>query len=127
MGKPYFLLLTLKITFGIYIYIFFFKLIQLNDWTIDYLTPGGVDTDGWQYAVDFSTSYHARKSITDYVRRRRWARKCKLLTSGPWEEIGNSKITDVSLQVMVHVCTKFLFMATLIGRIEDIGKQVLVG
>ncbi|KAL1140547.1 hypothetical protein AAG570_000477, partial [Ranatra chinensis] len=71
----------------------------LTDWTIDYLTPGGVDSEGWQYAVDFSTSYHARKNMTDYVRRRRWARKCKLSTSGPWIEIGNSKITDMSLQL----------------------------
>lgn len=39
---------------------------------IDYHTPGGVDRDGWQYAVDFPASYHAKKNFTDYVRRRRW-------------------------------------------------------
>lgn len=71
---------------------------QVSDWTVDKHTPGGVDQDGWQYAVDFSTSYHAKKQFTDYVRRRRWYRKCKLVTSGPWYEVGNTKIIDISLQ-----------------------------
>ena len=66
---------------------------------VDYHTPGGVDKDGWQYAVDFPRSYHARKSLTDYVRRRRWVRKCKLTTSGPWQEVGNTKLCNISLQV----------------------------
>ncbi|XP_073983179.1 tectonin beta-propeller repeat-containing peroxin 23 isoform X1 [Rhodnius prolixus] len=70
----------------------------ITDWAIDFKTPGGVDAEGWQYAVDFSTSYHARKHLTDYVRRRRWIRKCKLTTSGPWAEVGNSKVIDISLQ-----------------------------
>lgn len=39
---------------------------------MDFHTPGGVDRDGWQYAVDFPASYHAKKQFTDYVRRRRW-------------------------------------------------------
>lgn len=39
---------------------------------MDFHTPGGVDRDGWQYAVDFPASYHAKKHFTDYVRRRRW-------------------------------------------------------
>lgn len=39
---------------------------------VDFHTPGGVDRDGWQYAVDFPASYHAKKNFTDYVRRRRW-------------------------------------------------------
>ncbi|XP_014245754.1 tectonin beta-propeller repeat-containing protein isoform X2 [Cimex lectularius] len=71
----------------------------VSDWAIDFRTPGGVDSDGWQYAVDFSTSYHANKTMTDYVRRRRWVRKCKLTTSGPWVEVGNTKVIDISLQV----------------------------
>ncbi|KAK9512765.1 hypothetical protein O3M35_001118 [Rhynocoris fuscipes] len=70
----------------------------VSDWAVDFKTPGGVDVEGWQYAVDFSTSYHARKYLTDYVRRRRWVRKCKLTTSGPWAEVGNSKVIDISLQ-----------------------------
>lgn len=45
---------------------------QISDWLVDFHTPGGVDRDGWQYAVDFPASYHAKKQFTDYVRRRRW-------------------------------------------------------
>lgn len=59
---------------------------------------GGTDTDGWQYAIDFPATYHAKKQFTDYVRRRRWYRKCRLIVSGPWQEIGNTKILDVGLQ-----------------------------
>lgn len=40
---------------------------------MDFHTPGGVDRDGWQYAVDFPANYHAKKNFTDYVRRRRWS------------------------------------------------------
>lgn len=57
-----------------------------------------MDRDGWQYAIDFPASYHGKKQFTDYVRRRRWYRKCRLTTTGPWHELGNSKICDVSLQ-----------------------------
>lgn len=71
---------------------------QISDWIIDFNTPGGVDRDGWQYAVDFPASYHAKKQFTDYVRRRRWYRKCRLTTSGPWHEVGNTRIIDVCLQ-----------------------------
>lgn len=72
----------------------------ISDWMVDFHTPGGVDRDGWQYAVDFPASYHGKKQFTDYVRRRRWLRKCKLTTSGPWQEVGNSKILDVCLRPM---------------------------
>lgn len=65
---------------------------------VDFHTPGGIDRDGWQYAIDFPATYHGKKQFTDYVRRRRWYRKCRLTTSGPWHELGNSKICDVSLQ-----------------------------
>uniref|UniRef100_A0A182YKR0 Uncharacterized protein n=1 Tax=Anopheles stephensi TaxID=30069 RepID=A0A182YKR0_ANOST len=70
----------------------------ISDWMVDFHNPGGVDRDGWQYAVDFPASYHAKKQFTDYVRRRRWYRKCRLTTSGPWQEIGNTKVVDVALQ-----------------------------
>ncbi|XP_055626940.1 tectonin beta-propeller repeat-containing protein [Toxorhynchites rutilus septentrionalis] len=70
----------------------------VSDWLVDFHVPGGVDRDGWQYAVDFPASYHSKKQFTDYVRRRRWYRKCRLSTTGPWQEVGNSKIVDVSLQ-----------------------------
>ncbi|XP_055376755.1 tectonin beta-propeller repeat-containing protein [Condylostylus longicornis] len=71
----------------------------ISDWLVDFQTPGGVDRDGWQYAVDFPASYHGTKQFTDYVRRRRWFRKCRLTTTGPWQEIGNSKIVDVSISM----------------------------
>lgn len=69
----------------------------ISDWMVDFNAPGGVDKDGWQYAVDFPASYHGAKKITDCVRRRRWLRKCRLVTSGPWQELGNSKIIDASI------------------------------
>ena len=48
------------------------------------LLAGGTDKDGWQYAKDFPASYHPDPGFTDYVRRRRWSRRCHLLTTGPW-------------------------------------------
>ncbi|KAF7379139.1 tectonin beta-propeller repeat-containing protein isoform X1 [Vespula maculifrons] len=69
----------------------------ISDWITDFHTPGGVDRDGWQYATDFPSQYHGKKQFTDYVRRRRWYRKCQLTTSGPWQELGNTKLIDVSL------------------------------
>ncbi|RZF34504.1 hypothetical protein LSTR_LSTR011746 [Laodelphax striatellus] len=38
----------------------------LTDWAVDYHISGGVDKDGWQYAVDFPASYHGKKQFTDY-------------------------------------------------------------
>ena len=52
---------------------------QATEWLADYYTPGGVDKDAWQYATDFPASYHGKSGFTDYVRRRRWARKAKVL------------------------------------------------
>lgn len=71
----------------------------ISDWAIDFHTPGGVDNAGWQYATDFPYSYHAYKTFTDYVRRRRWFRKCKLNTNGPWQELGSTPLIDISFQV----------------------------
>ena len=51
---------------------------QATEWLADYYTPGGVDKDAWQYATDFPASYHGKSGFTDYVRRRRWARKAKV-------------------------------------------------
>lgn len=70
----------------------------ISDWMVDFHTPGGVDRDGWQYAVDFPASYHGKKQFTDLVRRRRWFRRCKLTTSGPWQELGSSKLLDISIR-----------------------------
>ncbi|XP_063242841.1 tectonin beta-propeller repeat-containing protein isoform X2 [Bacillus rossius redtenbacheri] len=69
------------------------------DWHIDFHAPGGVDKEGWQYALDFPATYHGQKGFTDYVRRRRWVRKAQLTTSGPWQELGTTRLVDVSLQV----------------------------
>ena len=69
-----------------------------GDWLVDHHTPGGTDSDGWQYATDFPASYHPQPAFTDYVRRRRWARRCALTTTGPWSLVGNTKLLDVSLQ-----------------------------
>lgn len=70
----------------------------ISDWMIDFHVPGGVDKDGWQYAVDFPSTYHAHKNFTDYVRRRRWYRRCAVATTGPWQELGHTKLIDVSLE-----------------------------
>ena len=32
------------------------------------------------------------------MRRRRWSRRCRLETSGPWRELGATKLLDISLQ-----------------------------
>lgn len=48
--------------------------------------------------LDFPMTYHAKKQFSDLVRRRRWYRKARLNTKGPWQEVGQSKINDVSLQ-----------------------------
>lgn len=80
----------------------------MSDWIVDFHTPGGVDRDGWQYARDFPAQYHGKKQFTDYVRRRRWFRRCQLTTSGPWQELGNTKLLDVSLYVRnIKTCTAF--------------------
>ncbi|XP_046888436.1 tectonin beta-propeller repeat-containing protein 1 [Hypomesus transpacificus] len=69
----------------------------VSDWSIDYSVSGGTDKEGWQYAADFPTSYHGHKTLKDFVRRRRWARKCKLTTTGPWQEVPPIPLIDVSL------------------------------
>ncbi|XP_018569624.2 tectonin beta-propeller repeat-containing protein isoform X2 [Anoplophora glabripennis] len=70
----------------------------VSDWMTDFHVPGGVDRKGWQYAVDFPATYHANKQFTDYVRRRRWYRRCAVATTGPWQELGHTKLLDVSLE-----------------------------
>ncbi|KAH0631948.1 hypothetical protein JD844_019860 [Phrynosoma platyrhinos] len=42
-------------------------------------------------------SYHGHKTMKDFVRRRRWARKCKIVTSGPWLEVPPIALWDVSI------------------------------
>ncbi|XP_064178977.1 tectonin beta-propeller repeat-containing protein 1 isoform X2 [Anguilla rostrata] len=69
----------------------------VSDWTIDYSVSGGTDREGWQYAGDFPATYHGNKTLKDFVRRRRWARKCKLTTTGPWQEVPPIPLSDVTL------------------------------
>ncbi|XP_059104953.1 LOW QUALITY PROTEIN: tectonin beta-propeller repeat-containing protein 1 [Peromyscus eremicus] len=69
----------------------------VSDWYVDFSVPGGTDQEGWQYASDFPASYHGYKTMKDFVRRRCWARKCKLVTSGPWLEVAPIALGDVSI------------------------------
>ncbi|XP_052023534.1 tectonin beta-propeller repeat-containing protein 1 isoform X2 [Apodemus sylvaticus] len=69
----------------------------VSDWYVDFSAPGGTDQEGWQYASDFPASYHGYKTMKDFVRRRCWARKCKLVTSGPWLEVAPITLSDVSI------------------------------
>uniref|UniRef100_A0A4X1TU43 Tectonin beta-propeller repeat-containing protein 1 n=1 Tax=Sus scrofa TaxID=9823 RepID=A0A4X1TU43_PIG len=69
----------------------------VSDWFVDFSVPGGADQEGWQYASDFPASYHGYKTMKDFVRRRCWARKCKLVTSGPWLEVAPIALGDVSI------------------------------
>uniref|UniRef100_A0A8C9W4Q9 Tectonin beta-propeller repeat-containing protein 1 n=1 Tax=Scleropages formosus TaxID=113540 RepID=A0A8C9W4Q9_SCLFO len=69
----------------------------VSDWTIDYNVSGGTDREGWQYAADFPASYHGSKTLKDFVRRRRWARKCKITTTGPWQEVPPIPLCDVTI------------------------------
>ncbi|XP_063378138.1 tectonin beta-propeller repeat-containing protein isoform X2 [Cydia fagiglandana] len=69
----------------------------ISEWMVDYNTPGGVDSDGWQYATDFPAPYHGKKIFTDCVRRRRWYRKAQIITEGPWVRAGSTPLLDISL------------------------------
>uniref|UniRef100_A0A3Q3JWM7 Tectonin beta-propeller repeat-containing protein 1 n=1 Tax=Monopterus albus TaxID=43700 RepID=A0A3Q3JWM7_MONAL len=69
----------------------------VSEWAIDYSVSGGTDREGWQYAADFPASYHGYKTMKDFVRRRRWARKCKLTTTGPWQELPPIPLSDVTI------------------------------
>uniref|UniRef100_A0A665WNG2 Tectonin beta-propeller repeat-containing protein 1 n=1 Tax=Echeneis naucrates TaxID=173247 RepID=A0A665WNG2_ECHNA len=69
----------------------------VSDWVVDYGVSGETDREGWQYAADFPASFHGYKTLKDFVRRRRWARKCKLTTTGPWQEIPPIPLCDVTI------------------------------
>ncbi|XP_033907610.3 tectonin beta-propeller repeat-containing protein 1 isoform X1 [Acipenser ruthenus] len=69
----------------------------VSDWCIDYNISGGTDMEGWQYAADFPATYHGHKTMKDFVRRRRWARKCKITTTGPWLEIPPITLWDLTI------------------------------
>ncbi|KAM4697520.1 tectonin beta-propeller repeat-containing protein 1 [Rhinophrynus dorsalis] len=69
----------------------------VSDWFIDFNISGGTDREGWQYAADFPATYHGYKTMKDFVRRRRWARKCKIVTTGPWLEVPPILLWDISI------------------------------
>ncbi|XP_008327866.1 tectonin beta-propeller repeat-containing protein 1 [Cynoglossus semilaevis] len=69
----------------------------VSEWTVDYNVFGGTDKEGWQYAADFPVTFHGHKTIKDFVRRRRWMRKCKITLGGPWQQVPPIPLSDVSL------------------------------
>ncbi len=72
-----------------------------TQWMVDFSLQPGVDQEGWQYAFDFPASYHAvRNPIKDFVRRRRWTRKCRIkLNTCLWQPISNQthKLTSITV------------------------------
>lgn len=56
-----------------------------GEWTIDRTLDGQpLDHDGWSYAVDFPTRYHAEKKWNSCVRRRRWVRYRRYSALNSW-------------------------------------------
>ncbi|CAL1588434.1 unnamed protein product [Knipowitschia caucasica] len=81
----------------------------ISEWAVDYNLPGGTDKDGWQYAADFPVTFHGHKTLKDFVRRRRWIRKCKITLAAPWQQVPPIPLSDICLMPclaqskMVHV------------------------
>ncbi|RUS72281.1 hypothetical protein EGW08_019953, partial [Elysia chlorotica] len=71
----------------------------VSDWTIDFSTSGGVDSNGWQYSNQFNGPFHRSSHIRDQYRRRRWVRRCRLSLMGPWISAGSLSISDLSIQL----------------------------
>ncbi|KAM9394301.1 tectonin beta-propeller repeat-containing protein 1 [Pholidichthys leucotaenia] len=69
----------------------------MSEWTVDYNVPGGTDKEGWQYAADFPLTFHGHKTMKDFVRRRRWTRKCRITVRGPWQQVPPICLSDISL------------------------------
>uniref|UniRef100_A0A8C3AT37 Tectonin beta-propeller repeat-containing protein 1 n=1 Tax=Cyclopterus lumpus TaxID=8103 RepID=A0A8C3AT37_CYCLU len=69
----------------------------VSEWAVDANVPGGTDKEGWQYAADFPTTFHGHKTMKDFVRRRRWTRKCKITLRGPWQQVPPIRLSDISL------------------------------
>lgn len=72
----------------------------ITDWQVDFSTPGGVDKEGWQYAIDFPRTYHPVRNNLDFVRRRRWCRKCRIRQPSYWVEVFQShNITSIAFDM----------------------------
>ncbi|KAM4597892.1 tectonin beta-propeller repeat-containing protein 1 [Polymixia lowei] len=69
----------------------------VTEWVVDYKVPGGTDKEGWQYAADFPVTFHGHKTIKDFVRRRRWTRKCNITLRGPWQQVPPIHLSDISV------------------------------
>ncbi|XP_029692376.1 tectonin beta-propeller repeat-containing protein 1 isoform X1 [Takifugu rubripes] len=69
----------------------------VSEWAVDVGVPGGTDKEGWQYAADFPATFHGHKTLKDFVRRRRWTRKCRITPGGPWQQVPPLHLSDVSL------------------------------
>uniref|UniRef100_A0A665W0J0 Tectonin beta-propeller repeat-containing protein 1 n=1 Tax=Echeneis naucrates TaxID=173247 RepID=A0A665W0J0_ECHNA len=69
----------------------------VSEWAVDYNVPGGTDKEAWQYAADFPVTFHGHKTMKDFVRRRRWTRKCKITLRGPWLQVPPIPLSDISL------------------------------
>ncbi|KTG35546.1 hypothetical protein cypCar_00020965, partial [Cyprinus carpio] len=78
---------------------------QVSDWAVDYGVPGGTDKDGWQYAADFHVTFHGYKTMKDFVRCRRWDRKCKISLTGPWQKVPPIALTDVTVLPCLAQCS----------------------
>uniref|UniRef100_A0A8C7MWV6 Tectonin beta-propeller repeat-containing protein 1 n=1 Tax=Oncorhynchus kisutch TaxID=8019 RepID=A0A8C7MWV6_ONCKI len=68
----------------------------VTEWAVDLAFSGGTDKEGWQYAADFLT-FHGNKSLKDFVRRRRWVRKCKITLTAPWQEVPPIPLSDITV------------------------------
>uniref|UniRef100_A0A9J7YG87 Tectonin beta-propeller repeat containing 1 n=1 Tax=Cyprinus carpio carpio TaxID=630221 RepID=A0A9J7YG87_CYPCA len=77
----------------------------VSDWAVDYGVPGGTDKDGWQYAADFHVTFHGYKTMKDFVRCRRWDRKCKISLTGPWQKVPPIALTDVTVLPCLAQCS----------------------
>ena len=76
-----------------------------SGWQVDFSLLPGVDRDGWQYAFDFRDSYHpVRNPLKDFVRRRRWTRKCRIKTFGLWQPPSSQihRLTSISIDQEQH-------------------------
>lgn len=89
----------------------------ISDWMVDYSSSDEVDDNGWQYAVDFPASYHGYRGIQDFVRRRRWVRKCQLLCDSPWRQAANLRLQDISLSMELLGNCVAVWAVTLDGQL----------
>jgi tectonin beta-propeller repeat-containing protein 1 len=98
-----------------------------SDWQVDFSLLPGVDQGGWQYAFDFPASYHAvMNPLKDFVRRRRWTRKCKIKTQGMWLPVNQThKLKSISLDQEPENSTNVLLSGKILMWATDSSGFVL--